>query len=82
MLVTCHVFFPYCSYLAIFGENQNRSGSVFRATFTLSLFLILLSGDEMGMLEDACVSITNLTCVKFKVLVSSSILSKHEESKG
>ena len=27
----------------------------------------LLSGDEMGMLEDACVSIANLTCVKFKV---------------
>lgn len=36
----------------------------------------------MGMLEDACVSITNLTCVKFKVQDSSSILSKHEESKG
>lgn len=64
------------------SKCQIRPGSVFRATFTLSLFRILLSGDEMGMLEDACVSITNLTCVKFKVQVSSSVLSKHEESKG
>ena len=31
----------------------------------------LLSGDEMGMLEDACVSIANLTCVKFKVNMRS-----------
>lgn len=60
---------------------SSYSGCVFRATFTLSLFLLLL-GDEMGMLEDACVSITNLTCVKFKVQVGLSILSKHEEIKG
>ena len=32
-----------------------------RECFFLSL------GDEMGMLEDVCVSISNLTCVKFKV---------------
>lgn len=31
----------------------------------------LFSGDEMGMLEDACVSIANLTCVKFKVNIKS-----------
>lgn len=85
MLVTCHVFFSILLVPSHFlgkSKCQIRSGSVFRATFTLSLFLILLSGDEMGMLEDACVSITNLTCVKFKVQVSSSILSKQEESKG
>ena len=29
--------------------------------------LFLLQGDEMGMLEDACISLANLTCVKFKV---------------
>lgn len=28
--------------------------------------LLSTNGDEMGMLEDACVSIANLTCVKFK----------------
>ena len=59
---------------------SSYSGCVFRAIFTLSLFLLL--GDEMGMLEDAGVSIANLTCVKFKVQVGSSILSKHEEIKG
>ena len=29
--------------------------------------IVLFVGDEMGMLEDVCVSIANLTCVKFKV---------------
>lgn len=85
MLVTCHVFFSMLhvpSHCLGKSKCQIRSGSVYRAPFTLSLFLILLSGDEMGMLEDACVSITNLTCVKFKVQVNSSILSKHEGSKG
>lgn len=28
----------------------------------------------MGMLEDACVSIANLTCVKFKVNTSIALL--------
>ena len=32
--------------------------------FSLSALFL---GDEMGMLEDVCVSIANLTCVKFKV---------------
>ena len=31
------------------------------------MFFFLSLGDEMGMLEDVCVSISNLTCVKFKV---------------
>ena len=38
---------------------------IFIAYFNLFL------GDEMGMLEDACVSIANLTCVKFKVNIKS-----------
>ena len=33
----------------------------------VKLMFVLFVGDEMGMIEDVCVSITNLTCVKFKV---------------
>ena len=34
--------------------------------YHVNVFFLSL-GDEMGMLEDVCVSISNLTCVKFKV---------------
>ena len=56
----------------------------------LSLFFFLVcfafcQGDEMGMLEDACVGIASLTCVKFKVgkkIDLSFDLSKNGEPNG
>ena len=37
------------------------------SSVVFSLCFLCLVGDKMGMLEDVCVSIANLTCVKFKV---------------
>ena len=48
------------------GESSNKNRSS-RNYCNLFAVFGLFSGDEMGMLEDACVSIANLTCIKFKV---------------
>lgn len=47
---------------------------IFYCDFIFMIYVILCEcfflflGDEMGMLEDVCVSISNLMCVKFKVI--------------
>lgn len=68
IFLVAFMFFSFCKIVSTDNDgvrrNKNHSGFIYHYLFA---YYGLFSGDEMGMLEDACVSIANLTCVKFKV---------------